>query len=478
MTTSRGSERQSTGRGGRPGRPWLTLVATVLGGAMVGLDGTATTIAAPYISQSVGATLGELELIANGYLVALAVCLLPAGRLADRIGRRRTFVIGVAAFGLASLGIALSGTVWALVVFRIAQGMAGALLQPAALAVLRSAFPADKLGLPLGVWGGANALAIGLGPVIGGVIVQGLGWPAVFALNLPVAVITVALAYFAVVESKGPREGTPGALRSLLARRSVTLGSAMVGVSSFGVFALLFLLTLYLQNVRGLSPIAAGAWMLPPTCVVLLSAPIGGLLAQRFGPRWPVFGGLVMISAGLTSLTLLDIGSGFTELLYPGALVGFGTGLCVIAATEAIMGATPEESTGSASAIQQVASQVGGVLGIVVVGAVMSWQVSSNLPAQIAQAGLPGPAGDAVAGGTGAIAQGAMPPGFDAAAVGEALSGAVRVISRLTFVDGMGVALLIAACVSLLGACCALWLPNVISKPSTPESDTATTAAH
>jgi predicted MFS family arabinose efflux permease len=444
----------------RGNRPWLTLTAGVLGGAMVGLDGTAVTIAAPYISASAGATLGQLELIANAYLVALAIGLLPAGRLADRIGRRKTFVLGVLGFGLASLGIALSSGVWSLVLFRVLQGLAGALLQPAALALVRNAFPAEKLGLPLGIWGGANALAIGLGPVIAGVLVGSLRWQAVFLLNVPLAVITVVLAFFAVTESKGPRRGVPGALRKLLAQRAVSLGSAMVAVSSFGVFALLFLLTLFLQNVKGLSPIEAGAWMLAPTCVVVLSAPVGGLLAQRFGPRWPVFGGLVAVAAGLTGLTLLTADSGFSDLLYPAGLVGFGTGLCVIAATETIMGATPDGSTGSASALQQVASQVGGVLGIVAVGAAMSWQVSNTLPATIAQAELPRPVGDTLRAGADSIAQGTVPVGFEPATVGASLSGAVRAVSKLTFTGAMGTALLVAAGVSLLGALLALWLPK------------------
>jgi MFS family permease len=444
----------------RGDRPWLTLVAGVLGGAMVSLDGTAVTIAAPYISESAGATLGQLELIANAYLVALAAGLLPAGRLADRIGRRRTFAIGVLGFGLASLGIALSGGVWALVLFRVLQGLAGALLQPAALALVRNAFPAEKLGLPLGIWGGANALAIGLGPVIAGVIVQDLRWQAVFLLNVPIALITVALTFFAVAESKGPRRGVPGALRKLFADRAVSLGSVMVAVSSFGVFGLLFLLTLFLQNVKGMPPIEAGAWMLAPTCVVVLSAPAGGLLAQRFGPRWPVFAGLMSVAAGLSSLTLLDAGSGFSDLLYPAVLVGFGTGLCVIAATETIMGAASDESTGSASALQQVASQVGGVLGIVTVGAVMSWQVSRALPVRIGQAGLPRAAGEVMLGSADSVAQGTVPAGFDHATVGGPLSTAVRAISHLSFVDAMGAALLVAAGVSLLGALLALFLPH------------------
>ena len=454
------------------GRPWPTLLAAVLGGAMVGLDGTVTTIAAPYLARSVGASLGELELIANAYLVALAIGLLPAGRLADRIGRRRTFVLGVGLFGLSSLALALSGSVWALVLFRLVQGIGGALLQPAALALLRNAFPPGRLGLPLGVWGGANALAIGLGPVVGGLLVQGLGWPSVFGLNVPVAVVTVVLTLLAVAESKGPASRR-GVLRELLGRKAVSLGAAMVAISSFGVFGLLFLLTLYLQNVHGMRPVEAGAWMLAPTCVVVLAAPVGGVLAQRFGPRWPVLAGLVLVAAGLTSLTLLDVGSGFTDLLYPGALVGAGTGLCTIAATEAIMGATPEHASGSASGLQQIASQAGGVLGVVAVGIVMSWQVSASLPARLSQARLPHPLSDQVGAGTDFLSQGLVPPGFDEGTVGARVANAVSTISKLAFLDGMGAALLIAACVSLAGAGLALWLP----RPELPEPEALEQAA-
>ncbi|QWF78050.1 MFS transporter [Amycolatopsis sp. CA-230715] len=452
------------------GRPWLTLVGGVLGGAMVGLDGTAITIAAPFISSSVDATLGDLELIANAYLVALAIGLLPAGKLADRIGRRRTFVIGVALFGLASLGVALSGGVAALVAFRVLQGFAGALLQPAALAMLRNAFPADKLGLPLGIWGGANALAIGLGPVLSGLVVQGFGWQAVFLLNVPVAVLTVALAFFAVVESKGDEGTGRGGLRRLLRDRSVTLGAALVGVSSVGVFALLFLLTLYLQNVRGMSPIEAGAWMLAPTCVVVVSAPIGGMLAQRFGPRWPVVAGLVLVAAGLVGMTTLDRGSVFTDLLAPGLLAGFGTGLCVIAATEAIMGGTPDELGGIASGLQQVASQLGGVLGIAVVGGVMSWRVSDALGRHSTEAGLPGPVAETVRAGTDAVTQGKIPDGFEPGTVGARLANAVSAVAKLSFVDAMGVAFLVIAAVSLLGAIAGVLIPKTAAPE--PADDT------
>lgn len=399
------------------GGPWLTLLAAVLGGVMVGLDGTATTIAAPDIAGSVGASLGELEWIANAYLVALAIALLPAGLLADRIGRRRTFVLGVAGFALSSLAVALSGSVTALVVFRVLQGLAGALLQPAALALVRNAFGADKLGLPLGVWGGVNALAIGLGPVVGGVLVQGFGWPAVFLINIPIAAVILTLVGVAVSESTRDGSGGPAALRALLARRAVYVGSVLVGVSMFAVFGLLFLLTLYLQSVRELDPVVAGLWMLPPTCAVIVSAPLGGVLAQRFGPRVPVAAGLAIIAGGLAALSPVGADAGLLAVLYPGALVGFGTGLCMIAATEAIMSAAPDESAGSASAVQQVASQLGGVLGIATVTSVLSHSVR------------------------GGLSQGA----------GQLGAG---------FVDGMGVALLVAAAVSAVAVPVALSLPR------------------
>jgi len=444
----------------RIGKPWLTLVAAVLGGAMVGLDGTATTIAAPYISATVGGSLSQLELVANAYLVALAIGLLPAGRLADRVGRRKIFIIGVAGFGAASLAFAFSSSIWALVLFRVLQGFAGALLQPAALAMLRNAFSTDKLGLPLGIWGGANALAIGLGPVLAGVIVENWQWPAVFAVNGHIALIVIVLCFIAVVESKSSAAVVPKAVRKLFAHRAVSLGSILIAISSFGVFGLLFLLTLYLQNVHGISPAVAGMWMLPPTCAVIFGAPIGGLLAQRYGPRWPVCLGLALVSLGLLLLSSLRPNSEFSDVLYPGVLIGLGTGLCVIAATEAMIAVTPDHSTGVVSAVQQIASQAGGVLGIVSVGAVLHWQSSVALPSWLSEARFSGAARQNMLDGVENVSQGLTPSGFDRQTVGDYLARAARTISQFSFSDAMSAALLIASGVSFVGALLALRLPR------------------
>ncbi|TCP46856.1 putative MFS family arabinose efflux permease [Tamaricihabitans halophyticus] len=437
-------------------RPWLALVAVCIGIGMVGLDGTAVTIASPHIAETTGASLGDLQWVANAYLIALAAGLLPAGRLADRIGRRRTFTIGVVGFGVTSLAIALSTDVTVLILFRALQGIAGALLHPAALALVRSVFPPGRLGAALGVWGGANALAIGLGPVVAGVIIQASGWPAVFLLNVPIAALTVVLIYLAVGESKGPGGGLLGPLLQLIRIRAVIVPASVLILSSFAVFGLLFLLTLYLQNVHEFAAITAGLWLLTPIAVVAISAPLSGMLTQRYGPRWPVIAGVVLMVAGLLGLAQLTTDSGFGELVRPALLVGFGTGMCAVAATQSIMGAAPDSMTGMASAIQQTASQIGGILGIGLMGWMMTTRVNSTLPDRITEAGLSQGLGTELRMGVSEVTQGVVPE--TSAPDSGPIAGAVRAVVQIVFVDGMGVAFLLATAVIALGVPLAMML--------------------
>ncbi|WP_020494996.1 MFS transporter [Sciscionella marina] len=407
-------------------RPWLALAATVVGAIMVGLDGTAVTIAAPYVARDVHATLPELEFIANAYLIALAVGLLPAGRVADRIGRRTTFMIGVLGFGFSSVGIAFSGSVTALIVFRAIQGLAGALLQPAALALLRTAFDGKRLPLALGVWSGVNALAIGLGPVLAGVIVEYLDWPAIFLINLPIGIIAAVSALFAVQESHARDATVFSSLRTLLTHRTVLVTGAVIALSSFGIFGLLFMLTLYLQNVLGLSPIVAGLWILGPTATVVFSALIGGALGERFGPRWPMSAGLLFVGCGIFGVAGAGQPAGYWQLVLPALGVGIGTGLCVVPATNALLAAAGERLTGIASAVQQAGSQFGGLLGIALLGTVLSSTVAGAVPAGTT--------------GVDDIAQGMVPHGVSAD------------VAHTAFTSGMNIALIAAAGITVLGA--------------------------
>jgi MFS family permease len=428
-------------------RPGLLLAAVCLGGMMVGLDGTAVTIAAPWIARSTGASLADLTLIANVYLVTLAVFILPAGRLADRVGRRATFVVGALGFGACSLGISLSAGVAELVAFRAGQGLFAALLQPTALALLSTAFPRERLGMVLGVWGAVNALAIGLGPVFAGFVVQGFGWPAVFLVNLPVAVLAVLLVRVAVGESRALPSERP--LRTLLGHRATRVGAVLVGMSSFAVFGLLFLLTLYLQNVHGLKPSTAGAWLLAPTMAVVIGALLGGVLVERIGPRWPVVVGMVAVAIGLVGLAQVSVGSGYWGVASPAMLLGLGTGAWVIAATTTIVDDNAGDLAGTASAVQQAASQIGGVLGVAVTGVVVSIRVADVLGARLSDAGVSRPVADAVERSRALVAEGRAPvPRGTSEQVGEA----VQAASHLAFTTGMQTAFLLSAVVIALAA--------------------------
>lgn len=349
--------------------PWWTLVAVSLGGMMVTLDGTALTIAGPNIAHSVGASVPELQWIANSYLLALAAGLFPAGRLADRVGRRRMFVVGVVGFGLASLLIAAATTVWLLITLRTLQGLSGALLQPAALALLRAAFPPHRFDLAIGVWGGASALTIAAGPVIAGFVVQQFGWRVVFMVNAPVAALTLVMVWIAVAESRAA--GAPGRRRDLIRAPGVLLGAVLTALSYFSLFGLLFFLTLYLQDIRGLGPMSAGEWLLPFTAVIVVSAPIGGALTGRYGPRLPAAVGLLLVAAGMLGLLVLDADTTRLQMLPAALVMGLGTGIAMVAAIHLIVTGAPAGESALASALQQVATQLGGVAGILTLGLVM-----------------------------------------------------------------------------------------------------------
>jgi predicted MFS family arabinose efflux permease len=321
------------------------------------------------------------------------------------------------------------------------------LLQPTALALLTTAFPRERMGAVLGIWGAVNALAIGLGPVFAGFVVQGFGWPAVFLVNVPVAVLAVALVRVAVGESRA--RPSPRPLRTLLGQRATRVGAVLVAMSSFAVFGLLFLLTLYLQNVHGLTPSAAGAWLLAPTMAVVIGALVGGLLTERIGPRWPVVIGMVAVAIGLVGLAQVSVGSGYWGVASPAMLLGLGTGAWVIAATSTIVDDNAADLAGTASAVQQAASQIGGVLGVAVIGVVVSIRVGDVLGARLREAGVSRPVAAAVARARDLVAEGRAPV---PRGTSEQLGEAVRTASHLAFTTGMQTAFLLSAALIALAA--------------------------
>ncbi|RFU86202.1 MFS transporter [Streptomyces triticagri] len=433
---------------GLRGHPWLTLFSVAIGVMMVALDGTIVAIANPAIQKDLGASLQDVQWITNGYLLALAVSLITAGKLGDRFGHRQTFLIGIVGFAASSGAIGLSDSVTMVIVFRVLQGLFGALLMPAALGLLRATFPAEKLNMAIGIWGMVIGASTAGGPILGGVLVEHVNWQSVFFINVPVGVLALLLGLWILKDHRAenaPRSfDIPGiALLSaamffliwaiikageswgwgggntwlfigaaivcfavfafwetrvkeplipLAMFRSVPLsaGVVLMVLMAFAFMGGIFFVTFYLQGVHGMSPVDSGLHLLPLTAMMIVSSPIAGALITKFGPRVPLVGGMTCTAVAMFGMTTLSTDTGTFAMSLWFALLGLGLAPVMVGATEVIVGNAPLELSGVAGGLQQAGMQVGGALGTAVLGAVMSSKVTSELPNQWRDAGLPG----------------------------------------------------------------------------------------
>lgn len=511
MAVAHPAQSQSAAPGeAEAGNPWLALVAVALGVMMVALDGTVVGVANPTIASDLNASLAGLQWVTNGYLLALAVLLIVGGKLGDRFGRKKVFIAGIVGFALFSLACALSTSIGMLIAFRVLQGVAGALLMPNTLAILRAAFPPDELNRAVGIWGGSSALAVASGPIVGGLLVEHISWESIFLLNLPLGVVAAAAAVAFVKESKDPHQAKsfdlPGVgllsaglflviwaiikaqdkgwgslyvlgfgivgllvLGAFVARerraeepllpldlfrsRSLSAGTALVIVGFFALFGLLFFVGLYLQNVHGYSPVQTGVRLLPLTATFVISAPLGGYLTERFGPRLPAFLGMVLLAICFFGLTFLEEDSGYGAQwpFYFG--IGLCFGLVIVSTTQAIVGNAPVELGGVAGGLQSTANQLGGVLGTAVLGSVIVSAVGGALPAAVRDAGLPAQANAQLQGYTDVIGQGVAPVqrGMD-----PGLAQAITSASHDAFMTGLHTALWVAFGLAVVSAILAL----------------------
>ncbi|REE98883.1 MFS transporter [Thermomonospora umbrina] len=504
-----GAGHAKTGRPGQ-GHPWLTLLAVALGVMMVGLDATVVSIANPAIAADLNASLSGLQWVTNAYLLALAVALIPAGKIADRYGRKRVLLAGIIGFGLSSVMIGLSGGLGAVIFWRVIQGLAGALLQPAGLAILRNAFPADKLNAALGIWGATVGVSIAGGPIVGGLLVEHVNWESVFFLNAPLGLVALAVGFWVIRESRDEEDSgrldLPGvallsgslfalvwglikagedsfgaavplwsfAASAVLAVafvvvelrtehpllplglfRSASLSAATVLIllGFFAMFGTIFFITLYLQQVHGMSPVDAGVRMLPMTGVFIVASPIAGALTSRFGPRLPLALGMVLTAAAMFGLARIGVQAPYGELWPWFVLIGLAFGLVIVAGTEAIVGNAPAHLAGVAGGLQQTASQLGGVLGTAVLGTILSTRVGDVLLDRLTDAGVPGGAAHGLAEQTEFVSQGVapVPPGSSTSTAEAITSG-----SHLAFMDGFQSAMTVAGVVALAAALIAL----------------------
>jgi EmrB/QacA subfamily drug resistance transporter len=478
--------------------PWWTLITVALGIVMVGVDATVVAIANPFIGRSLHASLADLQWITNSYLLVLAVLLILGGRLGDRYGRRKVFLIGVVGFALASAGVGLVGTITGVIVLRGLQGAFGALLLPNTLALMRVAFPEDKLNSAIGIWSSTSALATAGAPIVGGVLVEHVSWQSVFYLNIPVGLITVVIGVFALSESREQvRErpdglgvitlaialfalvfgvvkaqswgwgsvGTLGfvfgglatlALFVVVERRAVaplvpprlfrfrsfSLGNVTVIFSFFALFAVLFFISLYLQNVQGLSAIAAGV----RTLALSLSFAVTSIAAPRItnwlGPGLTISAGLLLVAGSLFGMTVLEPQTPYSTLLPALAGLGVGLGLVVVSSAEAIIGSVPEDDAGLAGGMQATSAQFGGVLGASVLGSVIAARATSGFAARLRAAHVaPAVLHQALAKAT-VVGQGLSP----------SHNKVVTEASHAAFVSGLHLALAIGGAVAVVGA--------------------------
>jgi EmrB/QacA subfamily drug resistance transporter len=498
-------------------------VAVALGVMMVGLDGTVVGVANPTIAADLDASLSGLQWVTNGYLLALAVLLIVGGKLGDRFGRKKVFVIGIVGFALTSLGCALSPSIGALIFFRVLQGLAGALLMPNTLALIRSAFPPSELNRAVGIWGGSSALAVASGPIIGGLLVEHVSWESIFLLNIPLGLLAAVVALAWVEESKeeshvggfdvpgvallsgglflvvwalikAQEKGWGSAYVLLFAlagivvlglfvlrehraedpllpldifdQRSVWAGTLLVIVGFFALFGVLFFIGLYLQNTHGYSPVQTGVRMLPLTAVFVVSAPLGGFLTERFGPRPPLILGMVLLVVAFFGLTKLEVDTSYNGQWPFFLVIGLSFGLVIVSTTQAIVGNVSVERGGIAGGLQSTAQQLGGVLGTAVFGSIIASSVSGGLADDLAAEKVPGPVAAIVQRSGELISQGVSPadptraPKELAAGLAQANGGglspqvtsAVNDASYGAFIDGLHAAMYVGVGLAVVAA--------------------------
>jgi EmrB/QacA subfamily drug resistance transporter len=411
----------SVATGTREGR--LVLLATVLGSGVVFLDATIVNVALPALGRALGAGLGQLQWTVDAYLLTLTAFLLPGGALGDRLGRRRVFVWGLLCFGATSALCGLAPSPAALAAARALQGVAGALLVPGSLAVLRASFRAEDEGRAIGAWAALSGVTTAAGPLAGGWLAGAVSWRAIFLVNLPlVAAATLAAIRF-VPESRDPGRGRPdlagGALAALglglvvfaligageaqPGQRATLLPAALAGGACLALFLALearraapmlplglfrapafagansltlavyfalggamFLTILQLQAGLGWSPVAAGAALMPVTAIMLALSPAAGRLTPRHGPAL-LTAGPVVIALGLLLLGRLAPGARWSADVLPGAAaLGLGLALTVAPLTATVLGAAPPAKAGVASAVNNAISRLGGLLAVAV----------------------------------------------------------------------------------------------------------------
>jgi len=432
----------------------ITLLVTCFGLFMVLLDASIVNVALPTIQADLHAQLSDLQWVVDAYTLPFAVLMLTAGTLGDRFGRKRLFLGGLVLFGLGSLLCGFAPTLGWLLVGRAVQGVGAAALMPGSLAVLVAAFPEPRQrAQAIGLWAGVSGVALAAGPLVGGVLIQIANWPAIFFVNLPVGVVALALGWPLLSESRNPnaqRLDLPGQV--LVTGTLVCVILALIESSSQGwtsplilglfsgaavclaafllvearvrepmlplrlfaspVFSVanvaglllffvmmgtFFFVTQFLQAVQGYTALEAGLRTLPTTAGIFLIAPFAGRLTARLGPRLPTVLGALLAALALFLVMRMEPDSSYATLWWNFGMLGIGFGLMISPLAAAVLSATPPQRAGLGSSVNNTSRQVGGALGVAVLGSFVLQQFASNIASQLTKAGVPASLGAAIA---------------------------------------------------------------------------------
>jgi EmrB/QacA subfamily drug resistance transporter len=490
-------------------RKWWTLGAVCVATFMLLLDITVVNTALPAIQKDLGGSFTDLQWVIDAYALSLAALVLTAGSLADRLGRRRVFAIGLGVFSVASLLCALAPDPTFLNLARGLQGIGGAIMFAVSLALVAQEFPSGpERGMAMGIYGATIGGAVAIGPLVGGLLTDGLGWEWVFLINVPIGIAAIAVTYWKLAESRDPNatridwgglltfssalfllvlalvrgndEGWGSTvIVSLFAAAAVLMGAfiaierrvpepmlplglfrrrAFTGVQlaafavSGSMFALFLYLTLYLQSFLGYSPVEAGLRYLPITVASFIVAPLSGMALAKVQARYLMSGGLALTGVGLLMMGGLNLDSEWTALLIGFIVSGIGVGLLNPVIGDVALSVVPKEQSGMAAGINDTFRQVGVAVGIAAWGAIFLG-VGASKTQDVAGGSLGGGEARELIEAT---SSGTLPQALNA--VPEGAREATRNAAELGFLHGLNEILLIGALLSFAGAVLALWL--------------------
>ena len=490
-------------------RRWWILTVLCSSLLVIVLDNSILNVAIPTIINDLRATNSQLQWIVDSYTLVFAGLLLTAGALGDKFGRRGALQLGFAIFGIGSILAAMSGTANQLVGTRALMGIGGAFIMPATLSIITNLFPPHERGRAIGVWAGVAGLGAALGPLTGGFLVEHFYWGSVFLVNVPIVVIGLVAGFvlipnskdpsapkldpigavlsitaltallFAIIEAPAEGWGDPTILATLatgvvllvsfvfwerhtdhpmldvtfFANPRFSAASGSITVVFFAMFGSIFLLTQYFQFVLAYTPLQTGVRMLPFALTMMVVAPTSSRVVERIGTKVTVTAGMSLVTVGLLSMAMLQVDSSYVQVAVRLMVMAAGMGLTMAPATESVMGSLPLGKAGVGSAVNDTTRQVGGALGVAIIGSVLASVYGGRVGDFLTGVGAPEAA---IEGAASSLGGAEIVAGQAPAAQGAEL---MRVANQ-AFVDAMHVGVIVAASATAVGAVMAfIFLP-------------------